>query len=261
MTQPCWRAAIAASGVVVLQTFGMWRATSPGGEVVEERVDHLGGNGAAERGGPAGEVGVPVVGEPQGEHRLVGLVSRVGDDADRLDELEHPAGQPVHGCDGTQRGERRRRRATPYEGRRRSAWQHVRMPEHRIPSEAEAGSSDVDAITAVVTEYFQSWFLGDAARMRSVLHPDLSKRTPVQPGGPETGAWRKTPLRRWWRVQAEDRVLQYEHWQDVEVLHVSAEIATAMVHSQPFVEYIHLARFADRWLIVNTLYLDNADET
>ena len=32
-----------------------------------------------------------------------------------------------------------------------------------------------------------------------------------------------------------------------------------MVHSQPFVEYIHLARFADRWLIVNTLYLDNTD--
>ncbi len=41
VTQPSWRAAIAASGVVVLQTFGMWRATSPGSEVVEERVHHL----------------------------------------------------------------------------------------------------------------------------------------------------------------------------------------------------------------------------
>ena len=30
LTQPSWRAAIAASGVVVLQTFGMCRATSPG---------------------------------------------------------------------------------------------------------------------------------------------------------------------------------------------------------------------------------------
>ena len=67
------------------------------GEVVEERVDDLGGHRAAERGGPAGEVGVPVVGEPQGEHRLVGLVGRVGDDPDRLDELEHPASQRAHG--------------------------------------------------------------------------------------------------------------------------------------------------------------------
>lgn len=132
------------------------------------------------------------------------------------------------------------------------------MPEHRIPYEAEAGSSDVDAITAVVTEYFQSWFLGDASRMRSVLHPDLSKRTAVQPGGPGLALEEDT---------AETMVAsagrgprpQYEHWQNVEVLHVSAGIATAMVHSQPFVEYIHLARFADRWLIVNTLYLDNTD--
>jgi len=29
-TQPCSRAACAASGVVLFQTLGMWRATSPG---------------------------------------------------------------------------------------------------------------------------------------------------------------------------------------------------------------------------------------
>ena len=33
LTQPSWRAAIAASGVVVLHTFGMWRATSPGAKL------------------------------------------------------------------------------------------------------------------------------------------------------------------------------------------------------------------------------------
>ena len=33
VTQPIWRAAIAASGVVVRQTFGMWRATSPGAKL------------------------------------------------------------------------------------------------------------------------------------------------------------------------------------------------------------------------------------
>jgi len=30
---------------------------------------------------------------------------------------------------------------------------------------------DVNAITAVVEDYFQSWFLGDPARMASALHP------------------------------------------------------------------------------------------
>ena len=65
----------------------------PRTEVVEERMDDLGGQGAAERSRAAGQGGVPAVREPQGEHRLVGLVRRVGDDPDRLDELEHPAGR------------------------------------------------------------------------------------------------------------------------------------------------------------------------
>ena len=141
-----------------------------------------------------------------------------------------------------------------------SNWQHVQVPEHPTPSEGEIATADVETITAVVTEYFQSWFLGDAARMRSVLHPNLSKRTPVQPGGPELALGEDTAET---MVASAGRGArpQYEHWQDVEVLHVAGGIATAMVHSQPFVEYIHLARFGDRWLIVNALYLDNAGES
>jgi len=42
--------------------------------------------------------------------------------------------------------------------------------------------------------------------------------------------------------------------QEVTVLDVFRDIATVMVRSAPFVEYLHLARFGDRWLIVNALY-------
>ena len=66
-----------------------------GSEVVEERVHHL-RRGEAQRRGPSGEVGVPVVREPQGEHRLVGFVSCVRDGTNRLDELEHPASHRIH---------------------------------------------------------------------------------------------------------------------------------------------------------------------
>jgi Putative lumazine-binding len=40
----------------------------------------------------------------------------------------------------------------------------------------------------------------------------------------------------------------------VTVLDLFGDIATVMVRSEPFVEYVHLARFGDRWLIVNALY-------
>src|SRR5579875_1528519 len=66
-----------------------------GCEVVEQRVHHLRGN-KTQRSGAAGEVGVPVVGEAQRVHRLVGFIGGVGDEADRLGELEHPTSHRIH---------------------------------------------------------------------------------------------------------------------------------------------------------------------
>ena len=48
---------------------------------------------------------------------------------------------------------------------------------------------------------------------------------------------------------------QYEHWQDVHVVDVAGDIATVVVRSQPFDEYLHLGRFDGRWLIINALYV------
>ena len=38
-------------------------------------------------------------------------------------------------------------------------------------SETDASPADVEAVTSVATEYFQSWFAGDGERMRACLHP------------------------------------------------------------------------------------------
>jgi hypothetical protein len=46
----------------------------------------------------------------------------------------------------------------------------------------------------------------------------------------------------------------FDPLQEVTVLDVFGDIAAVMVRSEPFVEYLHLARFGDRWLIVNALY-------
>jgi len=35
---------------------------------------------------------------------------------------------------------------------------------------------------------------------------------------------------------------------------VTADSASVKVLSEPFVDYLHLARFGERWLIVNVLY-------
>ena len=122
------------------------------------------------------------------------------------------------------------------------------------PSMSETSSADVEAVTRVATEYFQSWFAGDGERMRACLHPALAKRTPEEPGT-ETLGLHEDPTERLVADTASGEGTRFDPRQEVTVLDVFRGIATVMVRSKPFVEYLHLARFGKRWLIVNALYL------
>jgi hypothetical protein len=119
---------------------------------------------------------------------------------------------------------------------------------------SEASPAEVEAITRVATEYFQSWFAGDGERMRACLHPALAKRTPEDPGA-ESLALHEDPTEALVADTASGEGTRFDPWQEVTVLDVFRDIATVMVRSEPFVEYLHLARFGNRWLIVNALYL------
>src|SRR5438132_5900184 len=46
---------------------------------------------------------------------------------------------------------------------------------------------------------------------------------------------------------------RFDPRQEVTVLDVFRDIATVMVRAEPFVEYLHLARFRKSWLTVNAL--------
>jgi ketosteroid isomerase-like protein len=112
-------------------------------------------------------------------------------------------------------------------------------------------AADLDAIVGSVTDYFEAWFDGDAARMRRCLHPRLAKRRP--PRGDETEIQ---------EVSYDEMIAdtssgpkpQFDRRITVSVLDVAADIATVKVESEPFDEYLHLARIGGRWLILNALY-------
>jgi hypothetical protein len=120
-------------------------------------------------------------------------------------------------------------------------------------------SADVDAVAAVATEYFQSWFAGDGDRMRACLHPALAKRTPERPRA-ESLELHEDPTETLVADTATGEGTGFKPVQEVTVLDVFRDIATVMVRSEPFVEYLHLARFGQRWLIVNALYYVLADD-
>ena len=112
---------------------------------------------------------------------------------------------------------------------------------------------DRQAVVEVATQYFESWFEGDPQRMRAVLHPALSKRTASEPGAPML-ALEEDTADGLVAIVSRGSPTMVEPGQDVTLLDMSKDIAAVKVVSKPFIEYLHLARFGDRWLIVNALY-------
>ena len=109
------------------------------------------------------------------------------------------------------------------------------------------------AVVAAVLDYFDGWFEGDAARMERALHPDLAKRALEEDGrslDETTAAWMVDATGRGVGRDRDPGDRQI----DVTVEDIHATIASATVRSAVYREYVHLARTADGWKIVNTLW-------
>jgi hypothetical protein len=115
---------------------------------------------------------------------------------------------------------------------------------------------DAAAIRACLLDYFEGWFDGDAARMDRALHPGLAKHALAQDRArSETldvdtkdtmvKATREGQGR---RQDVPDRAIR------IDVLAVSGDIASAIVHSAVYVELALLARTRDGWRITGTLW-------
>jgi hypothetical protein len=120
-------------------------------------------------------------------------------------------------------------------------------------------AGDEDLITATVHDYFDGWFDGDAARMERALHPDLVKRSPGPDQASSLGVVTAAQMIGWTgdgegvKIAAglSDRSIQ------VDVLDVNHDIASVLVRSEPYHEYLHLVRTRDGWRIANALFRRN----
>lgn len=109
------------------------------------------------------------------------------------------------------------------------------------------------AITATALDYFEGWFDGDVERMRRALHPALAKRALTDDG------WTLNETSADWMLAATGKHLGRERDVPdrritVEVVDVYGEIATAIVRSAVYHEYLHLLRTSEGWRIVNALW-------
>jgi Putative lumazine-binding len=112
---------------------------------------------------------------------------------------------------------------------------------------------DEAAIVATALDYFEGWFDGDVTRMRRALHPELAKRALEDDGwtlGETSAAWMlDATAKQLGRARdVPDRAIE------VDVVDVDGEIATVVVRSAVYHEYLHLVHTQEGWKIVNALW-------
>ncbi|HSX56919.1 MAG TPA: nuclear transport factor 2 family protein [Sphingomonas sp.] len=112
------------------------------------------------------------------------------------------------------------------------------------------------AIEAACFDYVDGQLEGDPARVARALHPDLAKRRVLGDTPDE-----RLGLRRMSREELVELTRQgalktpKEQWnRSCRVLDVAGNAAVARAETPWFVDYFHLGRFGDRWIIVNALW-------
>lgn len=125
-----------------------------------------------------------------------------------------------------------------------------------VPGPADVDPATVAAIEATCFDYVDGQLEANPDRVARALHPDLAKRavigdTPYERLGlrrmskeelvglTRNGAL-KTPKERW------DRSCR--------VLDVTGNAASVRLETPWFVDYFHMGKFEERWIIVNALW-------
>ncbi|HSE31321.1 MAG TPA: nuclear transport factor 2 family protein [Pyrinomonadaceae bacterium] len=125
-----------------------------------------------------------------------------------------------------------------------------------ISSASAQSASEAAAIKQAALDYIEGWYEGNAERMERAVHPELAKRI-VQTNaqgrsrldqmsamtlvlGTRRGGGKDTPADK--------------QQKDVTILDVYENAASVKVVASEWVDYLHMAKFGGRWVIVNVLW-------
>jgi hypothetical protein len=118
-------------------------------------------------------------------------------------------------------------------------------------------STESVAIKQTVLNYLEAWYQGDPERGVESLHPDLAKR--IVRTHPESGQdtlenMSAARLIERWRSGDGKTTLPENQKKEVTILDVHGRMASVKLEATAWVDYLHLAKFNDRWVIINVLW-------
>lgn len=127
-----------------------------------------------------------------------------------------------------------------------------------LPLTESSGQSQSDsaAIRQTALDYIQGWYTGDAARMERALHPELAKRIVRSD---TLGNYRLDQMSAMSLVQGTRNgygksTPQADRHDDVRILDIYRNVASARIDASDWIDYLQLAKWRGRWVIVNVLW-------
>ena len=125
-----------------------------------------------------------------------------------------------------------------------------------IPMSAQS-AADSAAIRTTALDYIEGWYEGNAERMERALHPELAKRivnVNPQNGRHSLGQQSAMTLVQGTRRGGGKDTPAAEQRKDVRILDIFGNTASVRVDAGGWVDYLHVARWQGRWMIVNVLW-------
>lgn len=124
-------------------------------------------------------------------------------------------------------------------------------------AQSTVSDADAAAIRQTAMDYIEGWYEGNAERMERALHPELAKR--IVRTNPQNKQSRLDQMSAMSLVQGTRRgggkdTPKERQQKDVTILDVYEGAATVKIIASDWIDYLHMARFNGRWVIVNVLW-------
>jgi hypothetical protein len=125
-----------------------------------------------------------------------------------------------------------------------------------VPALRAQTAADSAGIRAAALDYIEGWYAGDAARMERALHPELAKRIVRTDAGGRSNLGQMSALTLIGGVRAGGGTQTPAERQrkEVTILDIYGGSASAKLMASDWIDYLHLARWNGRWVIVNVLW-------
>jgi hypothetical protein len=118
-------------------------------------------------------------------------------------------------------------------------------------------AADSAGIRAAALDYIEGWYEGSTERMERAVHPELAKRivmvTP-QAGGSTLRSMTAADLVGATGAGYGTQTPADQRRTDVRILDIYENVASVRVDAHDWIDYLHIARWNDGWVIVNVLW-------